>query len=160
MSHCILSDCVMCGVDVSLYTVSLCNVRGGCLIIVYCLTVYLMCGVDVSLYTASLCNVWGGCLIHCILSHCVMCGVDVSLYTASLCNVWGGCRNVQRKRVEKMLNHASQTVTCLRRKDHATLLFAELRAELFADGKKKNKFFRKRYRIDLRNSDQVTYPEW
>ena len=40
--------------------------------------------------------------------------------------VWGGCRDVQRKRVQKVLNHASQIVTSSRRNDHVTPLLAEL----------------------------------
>ena len=40
--------------------------------------------------------------------------------------VWGGCRDVQRKRVQKVLNHAAQITTSSRRNAHVTPLFAEL----------------------------------
>ena len=47
-------------------------------------------------------------------------------HTMYCLTVRGGCRDVQRKRVQKVLNHASQIVTSSRRNDHVTPLFAEL----------------------------------
>ena len=41
-------------------------------------------------------------------------------------SVWGGCRDDQRKRVQKVLNHAAQIVTSSRRNEHVTPLFEEL----------------------------------
>ena len=40
--------------------------------------------------------------------------------------VWGGCRDGQRKRVQKVLNHASQIVTSSKRSAHVTPIFQEL----------------------------------
>ena len=40
--------------------------------------------------------------------------------------VWAGCRDVRRKRVQKVLNHAAQITTSSRRSAHATPLFSEL----------------------------------
>ena len=40
--------------------------------------------------------------------------------------VWGGCRDIQQKRVQKVLNHAAQIVTSSKRSDHVTPLFKEL----------------------------------
>ena len=39
--------------------------------------------------------------------------------------VWGECRDVQRKRVQKVLNHAAQIVTSSKRNKHVTPLFTE-----------------------------------
>ena len=47
-------------------------------------------------------------------------------HTMYCLTVWGGCRDVQRKRVQKVLNHAAQIVTSSKRNEHVTPLFEKL----------------------------------